>query len=312
MNSTVSGNSASSGGGLSDARGTVILAQTLISGNTAAGQGAELSTVQGTVIANDFNLFGHGGNARVSGFTPGATDIVPAATLTAILDTTLLRRPMPSLPAARLLTRSPKPTAPQYRPARRSAPQDGDGDAVAECDVGAFEGVVGSLPPPALPPPAAPSPPAPPPAPPEDLHKRSRPLRARSRRAGDSTDPRATLPFIRFDVDIPESAGFLQFDYTFTGADRAVSGSDRIDTRRGQAAGQYRGSRRRVYRQRPDRRATRLGRHARRRVSKLRAIRLASVAPGHHVHRELPVGCTGFRVPGPEPAGRSLQAEMLR
>ncbi|MGI8425867.1 MAG: hypothetical protein ACR2M4_04565 [Actinomycetota bacterium] len=40
----------------------------------------------------------------------------------------------------------------------------------------------------------------------------------------------ATLPFIRFDVDIPQTAGFLQFDYTFTGADRAVSGSDRIDT----------------------------------------------------------------------------------
>jgi hypothetical protein len=40
----------------------------------------------------------------------------------------------------------------------------------------------------------------------------------------------ATLPFIRFDVDIPENAGFLQFDYTFTGADTAVSDADRIDT----------------------------------------------------------------------------------
>lgn len=60
MNSTVSGNSAASGGGLANANFTrLILAQTLISGNTAAGQGAELSS-QGTVIANDFNLFGHG------------------------------------------------------------------------------------------------------------------------------------------------------------------------------------------------------------------------------------------------------------
>jgi hypothetical protein len=40
----------------------------------------------------------------------------------------------------------------------------------------------------------------------------------------------ATLPFIRFDVDIPENAGFLQFDYTFTGADRAVSGAEGVDT----------------------------------------------------------------------------------
>ena len=38
------------------------------------------------------------------------------------------------------------------------------------------------------------------------------------------------LPFIRFDVDIPKNAGFLQFDYTFTGADRAVSGAERLDT----------------------------------------------------------------------------------
>ena len=60
-----------------------------------------------------------------------------------------------------------------------------------------------------------------------------------------------TLPFIRFDVDIPENAGFLQFDYTFTGADRAVSGTEGVEhagaaRRRGLAACQHRGSRCRV------------------------------------------------------------------
>ena len=231
MNSTVSGNSASSGGGLSDARGTVILAQTLVSGNTAAGQDAELSAVQGTVIANGFNLFGHGGNARVSGFTPGATDIVPAATLTAILDTTLRDNNGPTQthaliagsPAVNVVPAANCATSTDQRGVAR--PRDGDGDAVAECDVGAFEGVVGSPPPSPLPPPAAPSPPAPPPAPPED----TAPLR----------------------LSNPQPFGC------------ELAGDE-------------------------------------------------SVAPGHHVHRELPVGCTGFRVPGPEPAGRSLHAEMLR
>ena len=37
------------------------------------------------VNANNFNLFGTNGNAGVSGFTPGPTDIVPGVSLAQIL-----------------------------------------------------------------------------------------------------------------------------------------------------------------------------------------------------------------------------------
>jgi Ca2+-binding RTX toxin-like protein len=36
-------------------------------------------------VANNYNLFGHDGNAGVEGFDPGPTDIVPSAPLSAIL-----------------------------------------------------------------------------------------------------------------------------------------------------------------------------------------------------------------------------------
>ena len=43
----------------------------------------------GTVNADDFNLFGHNGDAGVVGFSPGLTDLVPSEGLGAILNTTL-------------------------------------------------------------------------------------------------------------------------------------------------------------------------------------------------------------------------------
>jgi hypothetical protein len=116
-NSTVSGNSASAGDHTSDARGggianvgfgTLVIASSTISDNTAIGNpvessfgggvfssgdltlgrslvsgntamnGPEIYAI-GAVAADDFNLFGSNGDAGVVGFTPGATDIVPAA-----------------------------------------------------------------------------------------------------------------------------------------------------------------------------------------------------------------------------------------
>jgi hypothetical protein len=64
----------------------------LISGNNAnSGSAPELYNyaTQATVIANNFNLFGHDGVAGVEGFSPGTTDIVPRQSLRAILNTTL-------------------------------------------------------------------------------------------------------------------------------------------------------------------------------------------------------------------------------
>ena len=89
-------------------------------------------------------------------------------------------------------------------------------------------------PPPPLPPPAPPSAPAPS-APDADTAPLglSNPQPFGCELAGDEIvceETGTTLPFIRFDVDIPENAGFLEFDYTFTGADRAVSDAEGIDT----------------------------------------------------------------------------------
>jgi len=88
-NSTVSGNSGLYGGGVNNSSsGTLTLARTLISGNSISGYfGYGPSEVEnfGTIVANNHNLFGHDGDAGVTGFSPGSTDIVPNAPLSAIL-----------------------------------------------------------------------------------------------------------------------------------------------------------------------------------------------------------------------------------
>jgi len=55
---------------------TLTLNRSLIAGNQAT-VGPEMENL-GAVNANNFNLFGSNGNAGVSGFAPGPTDIVPA------------------------------------------------------------------------------------------------------------------------------------------------------------------------------------------------------------------------------------------
>jgi hypothetical protein len=72
--STISANHAHTGGGVfNDA--TLTLNRSLISGSTAS-VGAEIADY-GSVTSENFNLFGSNGNAGVTGFIPGLTDIVP-------------------------------------------------------------------------------------------------------------------------------------------------------------------------------------------------------------------------------------------
>jgi hypothetical protein len=74
-NSTISGNKADEGGGVYN-NDILNLKNSLTAGNTA-GVGAEISN-SGSLTADNFNLFGANGNAGVTGFTPGLSDIVPA------------------------------------------------------------------------------------------------------------------------------------------------------------------------------------------------------------------------------------------
>ena len=143
--STITGNTANQdGGGVYHADSTLILNETLISGNTASALGAELyRRPSGTTItANNSNLFGFGGNPRVTNFTPGGDDIVPDEDLTAILDTALRNNGGATTTHA-LVAGSPaidaggncQPTTDQRGVAR----VDADGDGSRDCDIGAFE-----------------------------------------------------------------------------------------------------------------------------------------------------------------------------
>lgn len=87
VNTTISANAAKyyDGGGLLLGNAEVTLKRSLVSGNTAVRSGDEIEKDGGTLIANNFNLFGHDGNAGTVGFTPGPTDIVPIKPVSGIL-----------------------------------------------------------------------------------------------------------------------------------------------------------------------------------------------------------------------------------
>lgn len=89
--STIVFNQASEKGGgvLSVASRSLVLSHALIAGNTAMSQPSEVDEGTGTVIADDFNMFGYNGNAATVGFQPGTKDIVPSSSLGSILDAEL-------------------------------------------------------------------------------------------------------------------------------------------------------------------------------------------------------------------------------
>jgi hypothetical protein len=103
-NSTVTANTATiGGGGLYEKLAIVTLAHTIVSGNAAPSRPevfldetsvqrynhdtSQYDTVPGEVVANDFNLIGHGGDAGAAGLPLilGGTDIVPSQPLDEIL-----------------------------------------------------------------------------------------------------------------------------------------------------------------------------------------------------------------------------------
>jgi hypothetical protein len=155
VNSTISGNRANHGGGILNSVfpdygyvGTLTLNNSLIVGNQAT-VAPEIENVSGITV-NNFNLFGTNGNAGVSGFTPGPTDIVPSVALAQILgplqnnggptETHALVSGSPAIDAGNpngcVDSRgAPLPTD------QRGLPRafDGNGDGRAACDIGAFE-----------------------------------------------------------------------------------------------------------------------------------------------------------------------------
>src|SRR5262249_21124147 len=153
INATLSGNSASAGGGIYNFSGALTLTRTLVSGNIAS-TGAEVDKRPGTITAANFNLLGHDGltNAQAFvGFLPGASDLtatsngtLPTA-LSAILDTTLANNGGPTKthnlvsgsPAIDAVASGCPPPTKDQRGFFR--PLDGNHDASAACDIGAVE-----------------------------------------------------------------------------------------------------------------------------------------------------------------------------
>ena len=138
-NVTMTANDAWLGGGIQVAGGTVTLDRSLISGNTATKPGAELRNTAGVVILNNYNLFGHDGNAGVVNATLGATDSVATKPVAGIL-----------LPLANNGGKTQTHALAINSPALNASPADAGCPAKdqrgaprpsgSKCDIGAFEG----------------------------------------------------------------------------------------------------------------------------------------------------------------------------
>ena len=149
VNATVSNNSAgTTGGGLEILDGTATLERTLLAGNTAP-TGPEGHLTSGAATVNAVNVFGFGGNAGLSGFAAGATDVVPGGGLATVLGPladntgpTLTHALPPGSPAIDKAANALCSADPVGGTDQRGQPRNVDGNGASsgnECDVGAYE-----------------------------------------------------------------------------------------------------------------------------------------------------------------------------
>jgi hypothetical protein len=159
-NSTISGNSANRAGGLFNSSacdfycgGYLNLYNSLIAGNQSplAPELENFAAVR-NVLANNFNLFGTDGNAGVTGFTPGPTDIVPALGFSTAQILGPLKNNGGPTHTHGLLAGSPAIDAGNPRGCRNDSGEllltdqrgylrrfDGNDDGKLNCDIGAVE-----------------------------------------------------------------------------------------------------------------------------------------------------------------------------
>jgi hypothetical protein len=154
QHSTIVGNNATGsmgGGGIGSANDLTLL-RTIITGNSAPMRPThtEISNFgTGTISANSsHNVVGYGGSSRSTGFTTGATDVIPTGALSSVLNPTLANNGGPTLTHA-LVLGSPaidlipldgsvcilNTSTDQRGAVRGSGTNRGDG----ACDAGAFE-----------------------------------------------------------------------------------------------------------------------------------------------------------------------------
>jgi hypothetical protein len=153
INVTMRLNDSDQGGGiynesLGGDTATLTLTRSLVADNAGFSGGPNVANA-GVVVANAYNLFGHSGAADVSGFAPGATDLVPAEAVDAILaaapannggrtENFALVAGSPAIDAAPSADCAAPPANVDQRGRPRGA--DGDGSPSAnECDIGAYE-----------------------------------------------------------------------------------------------------------------------------------------------------------------------------
>lgn len=135
--------------------GTLTTRGSLISGNAADNpQGREVLVAEtfdctATATANAFNVFGHDSDAGLSGFVPGATDVVPAVAPAAVLSPladnggpTQTHALPPGSPALDLAPGASCAAAPVNGVDQRGKPRNANGAggvSANECDAGSYE-----------------------------------------------------------------------------------------------------------------------------------------------------------------------------